>query len=292
MDTVVPATVLEYERLPSLKTSYARLLAAQLRRRRAPRPLVIPRVTASVPRVRIDLEHLDHYREVCGFDGGAEVPLTYPQVLVSGLQAELLLTPAFPLPLLGIVHVRSSIVQRRPVAPGDTLAVTCEIGPHRDLERGLELDVLARVSVGEELAWSSTTTVLWRKAHEKTARAVAPLPQIGGRRVSWALEGNAGRRYARVSGDYNPIHLFALTARLFGYARPIAHGLLVLARCIAELGSDLPRPPLQLEVAFERPVLLPARVLFATEPVGAGIDFAVLTADAAKAHVTGRVRPA
>jgi hypothetical protein len=41
----------------------------------------------------------------------------------------------------------------------------------------------------------------------------------------WKAPADIGRRYARVSGDYNPIHLSALTAKLFRLPQAIAHGL-------------------------------------------------------------------
>jgi len=46
-----------------------------------------------------------------------------------------------------------------------------------------------------------------------------------------------GRRYSRVGGDINPIHLFDVTAKLFGFDRAIIHGMWTLARCVAELGG-------------------------------------------------------
>ena len=49
-----------------------------------------------------------------------------------------------------------------------------------------------------------------------------------------------GRRYGAVSGDRNPIHLYPLTARLFGFRRAIAHGMWTKARCLAALEGRLP----------------------------------------------------
>ena len=35
--------------------------------------------------------------------------------------------------------------------------------------------------------------------------------------ATWKLPGDLGRRYGSVSGDFNPIHLHPLSARLFGF---------------------------------------------------------------------------
>ena len=41
----------------------------------------------------------------------------------------------------------------------------------------------------------------------------------------WKLPGDLGRKYAAVSGDHNPIHLYPLTAKALGFPRQIAHGM-------------------------------------------------------------------
>jgi acyl dehydratase len=51
------------------------------------------------------------------------------------------------------------------------------------------------------------------------------------------VPGNAGRAYAALSGDRNPIHLSALTSQLFGFKRPIAHAMYLVARLEAELAN-------------------------------------------------------
>ena len=77
---------------------------------------------------------------------------------------------------------------------------------------------------------------------------------------TWKLAGDLGRRYAAVSGDYNPIHVHPLSARLFGFPSAIAHGMWTKARCLAALEPRLP-DAFTVEVAFRKPILLPATVV-------------------------------
>ena len=56
----------------------------------------------------------------------------------------------------------------------------------------------------------------------------------------WRLPADLGRRYAAVSGDHNPIHLYPLTAKAFGFPRQIAHGMWTKARCVAAMENRLP----------------------------------------------------
>ncbi|MBX9396182.1 hypothetical protein K4749_21935 [Streptomyces sp. TRM72054] len=100
--------------------------------------------------------------------------------------------------------------------------------------------------------------------------------------AEWRLGADIGRRYAAVSGDRNPIHLYPLTACLFGFPRPIAHGMWTVARCLAAHGT--PKAVL-VRAEFRAPVPLPGTVEYAA----GGGRFALRRGD--RLHVSGAVQP-
>ena len=108
--------------------------------------------------------------------------------------------------------------------------------------------------------------------------------------AQWRLPGDLGRRYAGVSGDRNPIHLHALTAKPLGFSSAIAHGMWTKARCLAALESTLP-DAFGVDVRFRRPIMLPATVTFASERDAASTDFAVRDARKGTPHLDGRIEP-
>lgn len=61
---------------------------------------------------------------------------------------------------------------------------------------------------------------------------------------------DAARRYARLSGDFNPIHLWHWSARLFGQRQPILHGM----ASAALLCQSLQQPLQSLTLGFRKPV--------------------------------------
>ena len=89
-----------------------------------------------------------------------------------------------------------------------------------------------------------------------------------------------------MSGDLNPIHVHPLRARLFGFPSAIAHGMWTKARCLAALGPQLPGA-FTVEVAFRRPILLPATVKFAEAREPGGIRFGVRDAERGTPHLDG-----
>jgi hypothetical protein len=63
------------------------------------------------------------------------------------------------------------------------------------------------------------------------------------------------------------------------------------ARCLAQLETKLP-PALRTEVAFGKPLLLPARVRFASEERSGGeVGFAIRSSDGSREHLAGFARP-
>jgi acyl dehydratase len=230
-----------------------------------PRPDAdFPRQRLVLPAQRIGLARLARYERVCGFATGDDaLPLTYPQVLGFPLAMRLMSGPAFPLPLLGLVHTSVEMTRYRALpATGEyELAVhIARLAPHR---RGTEASVITGLRAGDEVVWESRSTYLARHrtsgggGTERRERE-GPLPAI----AEWRPAADIGRRYAAASGDRNPIHLHPLTARLFGFPRPIAHGMWTVARCLAAHGTP---DAVRVRAEFRAPVLLPGTVTYAAD---------------------------
>ena len=122
---------------------------------------------------------------------------------------------------------------------------------------------------------------------DDAAPAGLSLPVVEGAGVQWKLGADLGRRYGAVSGDRNPIHLYAATAKAFGFSRQIAHGMWSKARCIAAVENRLP-DAVRVETAFKTPILLPATVRFTAESREDGLAFSLTNPRNDAPHLTGR----
>jgi acyl dehydratase len=236
---------------------------------------------------------LASYRRACGFPPEAStLPLTYPHALANPLHLALITGPAFPVRFLGLVHLKNTIRSLRPL-PGDApLDLRCTLEGPRETERGQEFDLVTEVRVDGAIGWSETAVLLARRpgagggAKPPPAAAQAPGPPL----ARFDLPADLGRRYARASGDWNPIHLSAPTARLFGFRRAIVHGMWSLARCVAEL--DPRGDAAAVDAAFKLPVLLPAAVTLYATPEDGATAFALRDGQGVKPHVVGAIRRA
>jgi acyl dehydratase len=241
--------------------------------------------------VEIDRDHVAHYDHVCGFRLTDRLAPTYPHMVTFPLQMKLMTDGSFPFGVMGLVHIENQIEQHRPIRTDERLDFRVRAENLRDHDRGLQFDMVAEASAGGEPVWHSTSTYLRRQgggggggSGDKKSEPPAP-------KSIWKVDDDIGRRYASVSGDINPIHMHALSARLFGFPKPIAHGMWLKARCLAALEGQLP-DALAVHVSFKLPLLLPAKVGFASWEADGGRDFAVHDARKGKPHLTGSVRPA
>jgi acyl dehydratase len=248
--------------------------------------------------VEIDAGHVAAYAEVCGFAQsgirGRALPLTYPHMLAFPLHMGIMTDGSFPYPAIGTVHLRNAITQHRPVAPTEVLDVTAVATNLRGHAKGKAFDLVTTVSSDDAVVWESTSTYLrLGKGDEAAPAEGAPFDVVPGSGVEWRLAGNLGRRYAAVSGDHNPIHLYPLTAKAFGFPRQIAHGMWSKARCVAAIANRLPGQ-VTVEVEFKKPILLPGTVAFGSRIVddGAhqGVDFSLTNPRNGAPHLVGRSR--
>jgi acyl dehydratase len=253
----------------------------------------IPDLTLALNDVAVDRDRLAAYDRVCDFALGDALPATYPHMLAFPLQLALMTDGSFPFPAIGLVHIHNRIVQRRPISSGERLSFSVSSGPLEPHPRGQQFSLLTEARVGDEVVWEEVSTNLRRGSGSSAAGGAPPeVPGTDGLAASatWKLPGDLGRRYASVSGDYNPIHVHSLSARLFGFPSAIAHGMWTKARCLAALEPRLP-DAFSVEVAFRKPILLPATVRFVQEQgEGGEIAFGVRGAKKDTAHLDGRVQ--
>lgn len=237
--------------------------------------------------VRLDAEAVAAYARLCGFASAAGVPITYPHILAFPLQMRIMLAADFPFPVVGLVHLHNRIRQYAPLHIGEALTVAAWTGSLLAHEKGQGFSLVAEAVRDGETVWRGESVYL----HRGRAGRGAPMPVLDGVMAqapveAWQVPADLGRRYARVSGDANPIHTSALGARLFGFRRPIAHGMWVKARAAAALTQGLPLGEAEVEVAFRAPLFLPGEALLRAGQDGA---FDLTDATGGRTHLRGRL---
>ncbi|HEX6930186.1 MAG TPA: MaoC/PaaZ C-terminal domain-containing protein, partial [Gammaproteobacteria bacterium] len=253
----------------------------------------VPQVVYRQRGVHARLEDVVAYRHVCGEGPPDRMPPVYPHVLATPLQLNLLDSDDFPMSLAGLVHVGQAVEWRRPLHVDDVLDIECVMSGPEDSDHGWMFRLDTRITRGGECAWREEIRFLKpdpsrrvrprRRSREGDASHFVPL-------LHMQFPEDTGRRYAKVSGDWNPIHLWPFTAKRFGFKRPIAHGMFSLARCLAVLearGVDLAGK--RLDAHFRAPVMLPAFSNFCLSDRRPDEVFALTDARKGRILVEGRL---
>jgi len=309
---------------PSIGAAFARGIATGLGRPGARGSLPARRLVMTG--VRQDLGRLSDFCAVTGGLLADTVPATWLHVLTFPLQVRLMAARDFPFPMLGMVHVGNRMTVHRPVRVEEELTVSTwadSLAPHR---KGSTVDLVGEVRVADEVVWEGRSTYLVRSStppsvadgssdadrsstppsvadgspeadRSSTPPSVADgSPEadratqmvVGGRQVAlWRVPADLGRSYARVSGDANPIHLSALSAKAFGFPRAIAHGMWTHARVLAAVQPRLPES-YDVSASFAKPILLPSTVVLRSDGAAPGA-LAVTDRKGSRLHVSMQV---
>jgi len=220
--------------------------------------------------LQVDQQRLAAYRKVCGFVDNGLLPPTYPHVLAFALQMQLLTAKDFPFPLLGLIHLSNRIRVLRPMGGVSQVRASVNVEQLQPHPKGAVFNLVTRIEDQLGPLWEAESEMLCKSVQldgalvEPPPRMTPALTEV----TRWTAPADIGRQYAKVSGDYNPIHLSAISARMFGFPTAIAHGLWNKARTLAALDDHLPEANLEIEVSFKKPVRLPSEVTLLASAAG------------------------
>lgn len=211
------------------------------------------------------------------------LPLTWLYPWVQPLHIAALLEPSLRIPVLGMVHAGNTVARIGRLPPRPEVALELrEIDPIAG-RRALELRTLFHSHDGPAAAMLSTYLLRAKAREELTGRAAAPTFDSSwpdeAKAIAWPS--SAGRTYARLSGDYNPIHLASPLARLFGQRGAILHGMAMAAVAWRDTGAQAAYQ----EITFRRPLVLPGVTRTAFNPANG--HFAIQGDDGTR-HALGR----
>jgi len=258
-----------------------------------PRGDALPDRTLSVDELSIDAANVAAYANVTGLRFGDAVPLTYPFALTFPTVMALVTGFDFPFAAMGSVHVENHITQYRPILVTDTVSARTHAENLREHRRGLLVDIVTDVCVGNETAWHQVTTFLHQ---QKTSLSDEPKPppqkqpKLGPPNAVLRITPGQIRHYASVGGDHNPIHTNPIAAKLFGFPTVIAHGMFTAAAVLGNIEGQLP-DAVKYSVKFAKPVVLPARAGLYVERISEGWQLTLRNLSKGDPHLTGTVTP-
>jgi acyl dehydratase len=214
---------------------------------------------------RLDDAQLARYNRALGFAAGT-VPVTFYYLLAQRAHLASMLQPGVPFRIAGMIHVANELAELRPLSRDAALDLHTVVTVAPAQENGAVHVLLeTRGEQDGEIVFTCMSDYLAVRgkrgpgtARDTSAAGVAELAR-------WPLAPSAGRSYARVSGDWNPIHLWPWSARLTGMKAPIIHGMHTVGKACALLEAQSGRGIASVSARFRSPIALPGEAALSAD---------------------------
>lgn len=226
----------------------------------------LPDIKATWKKANVDPVALQEYLGVLGMAESTTLPVLYPHVMAGAMHMHMLTHKAFPIKLLGALHLKNSIKQHQAIPVDADFDLESQMKGFRLVEKGVEFDFDTQLVSNGQTLWEETTTYFMagrfggkeNPSSEKSFDLAAI--ENGQAESEWFIPADRGKVYAKITGDYNPIHTSKHLAKLFGFKRDIAHGFGVLAQAIEQTFKSAIFENAQVDVIFKGPVFLESDV--------------------------------
>ena len=190
------------------------------------------------------------------------LPLTYLYLVAFPMVIHLLTQREFPYIPAGIVHLYNRIRRYRKINKNAVIDLHVYADNLREHRSGMLMDVVTEVYENGDLVWEQVSSMLHRQKTSLSNTPPEPTPDTKHGELynqeTVSADKKIIRTFAAISGDRNPIHMSALTAKLFGFPQMIAHGSWMMSRILASTDKKLPEHCIY-EIAFGKPFLVPGK---------------------------------
>jgi acyl dehydratase len=250
------------------RTAFVALKNASGQFNKAPVEVPGPTVSARIPARPADLVR-DYVRHVGGDPAwyGGQVPAhLFPQWVfpsqVRGIEG-------LPYPIHRVLNGGTRLQMNAPLPLGEPYELNVQL---------LDIDDNGRRAVVHQRAITSTST--HAEAVVADMYLIFPLgggdksvkrnddrprvPTLAKEIARWKLGTNIGLEFAKLTGDFNPIHWIPLAARANGFRNVINHGFSTMARAVEGLNRSLFCGDVSrleaIDLKFTKPLVLPAKI--------------------------------
>jgi len=219
-----------FHALPSLMTLYTKALFKHNQKQLT----ALPELALKVSEFAINTTQFNQYMESFGFEDDKKIPAPFFYLATQTSQLYLLTQTEFPLSPAGLVHLgvcfehQDALLTKdwNKCEPGNYIVMS--IVKQRGSKKGLVFDIETELFGPDKTACLKiTNTYLARAVKVKSDEGLPVLCALNygvnaekpAMESAITLNPHAGKRYAQLSGDYNPIHLSRVAAKLFGFKR-------------------------------------------------------------------------
>ncbi len=295
-----PQTCIEIKKMPAIPGLFAKMICLSMVR---PSGLNQGRILKNTCLIfknhPLEPENINKFKTICDYGSDQEtdktpaVPAPYVQTLFIGILSRFISSNYFPINPMGLIQVGQSFELKRPINLDETLDLSCSLLDMTQTEKGIHtrflLEARSELKSKKEVVWQGISTYFTRaktmpKTKRKEQQEETPLKVV----ETIQVPRDTGLKYAAVSGDYNPHHLYGWTAKFIGFKQPIAHGMWSLTRAGASLEKRFGYPPaFKIQGSLKLPIFMPATITLGVEANDSQAKFEIRDQEKGLPHLKG-----
>ena len=239
-----------------------------------------------------DEKNLKAYKELLHYKR-EDVPLPYLYLLAQKSQIALMLDKKFIFPLIGMVHMDNEMELLHDISFGKRIELTTTAEQFFNEEKN-RIEVNFTVDFSQDgkaiaVCKSKYLALSGKRPKDSKVKNETETPQVEYTQISNdKFKVSDARTYAKVSGDYNLIHLSPLLAKLFGFKSSLLHGMYMKGLMAAHIQNHTHKKLKKIYIQFKKPLLLPNEIngFIANDESG---GFKVITPKKNKEILAGKV---
>lgn len=245
--------------------------------------------------VVLDKANIKEYSAFCGFQNSADFPATWLYLLAQRAQIATMLDSKFPLAAPGIVHLTNSLEMfAKPSLDAPVTLKSSVVIEGKEKGSLFPMFTVEILQGSSKIALCKSGYIAKRGGGEKSEKSgdkVASEPDFSAAKSagSIVMPDSIGWDYAKVSGDFNPIHIAGIMAKAFGLPGKLAHGWYSVSMFASVIERVKSMSVKKIDVQFLKPVLLPTTVALEYLESGSPTAFRITSEDKRIVHLTGQV---
>jgi len=214
----------------------------------------------------IQSQQLNKYISFFEFKENA-VPITYFYLLSQRVHTALMVEKEFPLPIPGMIHIRTHIELIEDHRKEDPIKIEAEVFISNKEEGSLLPEFKETYTQnGVKIAEVKSSYLVKRKSKKskskKRSNSIIENVEQNWLATKWKLKGSDSFSYAKLSGDFNPIHISTLFAWMAGFKSKIIHGWYMGSKIISSIEKETDMPAKAIDIQFLHAITLPHELNF------------------------------
>lgn len=256
----------------------------------------LPRLNAEPFEIFPTQYDLARFNQLVDWSDPGVLSPTWLQAVALPDYLNLMTDETFPFSPLGFVHVNNELRISNVLPVHERYLISCDIAEYHEHRKGILIAARVTARIDNEIVYEAIGSFL--AVIDALKKQNSAMPGNHENQVlentaaeTWLLHADVGKRYARLTGDYNLIHFNPFFAKMLGFKRHIAHGMFLKAKALSRLSAmgfaNGTKFPLNMSMAFKKPVFLPGEVTLGIAESDACIGFDLRHQDIL--HATGSI---